>query len=98
MFCMDDMVSQNHMLRLIDRAVDWTFIYDLVGEKYCPDNRIPGMDPDMLIKILFISEPLQNEKHEADHQAVINMAGFSDTAFIQGMNMTAVHSKQSMIR
>ncbi len=56
------------------------------------------MDPDMLIKILFISEPLQNEKHEADHQAVINMAGFSDTAFIQGMNMTAVHSKQSMIR
>ena len=30
MFCMDDMVPQNHMLRLIDKAIDWDFIYDLV--------------------------------------------------------------------
>ena len=32
MFCMDDMVPQNHMLRLIDKAIDWDFIYDLVEE------------------------------------------------------------------
>ena len=54
MFCMDDMVPQNHMLRLIDKAIDWTFIYDLVEEKYCPDNGRPSMDPVMLIKIPFI--------------------------------------------
>lgn len=30
MFCMDDMGSQNHMLHLIDKAIDWTFIYALV--------------------------------------------------------------------
>lgn len=30
MFCMDDMVPQDHMLRLIDKAIDWSFIYDLV--------------------------------------------------------------------
>ena len=30
MFSMDDMVPQNHMLRLIDRAINWNFIYDLV--------------------------------------------------------------------
>ena len=41
MFCMDDM---NHMLRLIDKAIDWNFIYDLVEEKYCPDNGRPSMD------------------------------------------------------
>ncbi len=29
-FCMDDMVSKDHLLRLIDRAIDWSFIYDLV--------------------------------------------------------------------
>lgn len=51
MFCMDDMVPQNHMLRLIDKAIDWNFIYDLVEEKYCPDNGRPSMDPVMLIKI-----------------------------------------------
>ena len=30
MFCMDDMVPQDHLLRKIDRAIDWNFIYDLV--------------------------------------------------------------------
>ncbi len=54
MFCMDSMVPQDHMLRLIDKAIDWNFIYDLVEDKYCPDNGRPSMDPVMLIKIPFI--------------------------------------------
>lgn len=54
MFCMDEMVPQNHMLRLIDKAIDWNFIYDLVEETYCLDNGRPSIDPVMLIKIPFI--------------------------------------------
>lgn len=54
MFCMDDMVPKDHMLRLIDRAIDWNFIYDLVEDKYCLNNGRPSMDPVMLIKIPFI--------------------------------------------
>lgn len=54
MFSMDDMVPHDHMLRLIDKAIDWTFIYDLVEDKYCMDNGRPSMDPVMLIKIPFI--------------------------------------------
>ena len=54
MFCMDDMVPQNHMLRLIDKAINWEFIYDLVEEKYCLDNGRPSMDPVTLIKIPLI--------------------------------------------
>lgn len=53
-FCMDDMVPQDHMLRLIDKAISWNFIYDLVEDKYCADNGRPSMDPVMLIKIPFI--------------------------------------------
>ena len=34
MFCMDDLVPQDHLLRLIDQAIDWSFIYDLVIDKY----------------------------------------------------------------
>ena len=26
MFCMDDLVPQDHMMRLIDQAIDWSFI------------------------------------------------------------------------
>lgn len=54
MFSMDDMVPRDHMLRAIDKAINWNFIYDLVEEKYCADNGRPSMDPVMLIKIPFI--------------------------------------------
>lgn len=54
MFCMDDVVPPNHMLRLIDKAINWNFIYDLVEDKYCADNGRPSMDPVMLIKIPFV--------------------------------------------
>ena len=40
MFCMDDMIPQDHLLRKIDKAIDWNFIYDLVEDKYCADKRI----------------------------------------------------------
>lgn len=54
MFCMDDMVPQDHLLRIIDKAIDWNFIYDLVEDKYCSDNGRPSLDPVMLIKIPLI--------------------------------------------
>jgi transposase len=34
MVCIDDLVPRNHLLRLIDKAIDWTFIYDLVRDTY----------------------------------------------------------------
>ena len=53
-FCMDDLVPEDHLLRLIEDAINWDFIYDLVVEKYSPDWGRPSMDPVMLIKIPFI--------------------------------------------
>ncbi len=52
--CMDDLVPQNHLLKIIDKAIDWRFIYDLVEDKYSPDFGRPSMDPVVLIKIPFI--------------------------------------------
>ena len=52
--CMEDLVPQNHLLRIIDKAIDWRFIYDLVEDKYSPDFGRPSMDPVVLIKIPFI--------------------------------------------
>ena len=54
MFCMDDMVPQDHMLRKIDKAINWNFIYDLVIDRYCHDNGRPSLDPVILIKLVFI--------------------------------------------
>lgn len=53
-YCMDDLVPKDHLLRLIDKAIDWSFIYDLVEDKYSSDFGRPSMDPVMLIKLPFI--------------------------------------------
>ena len=62
MFCMDDMVPHDHLLRIIDKAIDWNFIYDLVEDKYCSDNGRPSIDPVVLIKLVLIQYLYRNEK------------------------------------
>lgn len=53
-FCIDDLVPQNHMLRDIDKSMDFSFIYDLVKDKYSEVNGRPSIDPVVLFKIAFI--------------------------------------------
>ena len=52
--CIDELVPQNHLLRKIERVIDWSFIYDLVKEKYSPDFGRSSIDPVILIKIVLI--------------------------------------------
>lgn len=52
--CIDDLVPQNHLLRIIDKAIDWSFIYDLVRDKYSCETGRPSIDPVTLIKIPLI--------------------------------------------
>ena len=52
---LDDLVPADHILRLIDDAIDFSFIYDEVEGLYASgrDGR-PGIDPVSLLKIIFI--------------------------------------------
>ncbi len=50
----EDLVPEDHILRKIDNAVDFSFIYELVEDKYCLDNGRPSVDPVTLIKIPII--------------------------------------------
>lgn len=54
MISLDQLVPQDHLLRKIDRYVDFDFIYDLVEEKYSAKTGRPGIDPVVLIKIPII--------------------------------------------
>ena len=51
---LDELVPQVHLVRKIDRAIDFSFIYDLVEDLYSEDNGRPSIDPVVLIKIVFI--------------------------------------------
>lgn len=51
---LEGMVPQDHLLRKIDRVVDFTHIYDLVEHLYCEDNGRPAVDPVILVKMVLI--------------------------------------------
>ena len=51
MVSLDMLVPEDHLLRKIDEHIDFSFIYDLVEEKYSLDNGRPSIDPVTLIKI-----------------------------------------------
>jgi len=54
MVSIEDMVPSNHLLRDIDKAISFDFIYDEVEELYCLDNGRPSIDPVVLFKIVLI--------------------------------------------
>ena len=51
---LDELVPKDHLVRKIDRAIDFSFIYDLVEDLYSEDNGRPSIDPVVLIKIALI--------------------------------------------
>ena len=50
----DELVPNDHLLRKIDRTIDFTFLHDLVKDFYCADNGRPALDPTLMFKLLFI--------------------------------------------
>lgn len=50
----EHLVPQEHLLRKIDAAIDFTHIYDFVEELYCKDNGRPSIDPVVLFKMVLI--------------------------------------------
>jgi len=50
----ESLVPANHLLRIIDAAVDFNEIYDMVEPLYCTDNGRPSVDPVVLFKMVII--------------------------------------------
>ena len=50
---LEELVPEYHLLRIIDKAIDFNFIYDEVENLYSDKGR-PGIDPVSLFKIVFI--------------------------------------------
>lgn len=54
MVTIEELVSNGHMLRKIDKYIDFSFIYDKVAPYYCLNNGRPGIDPVRFFKMLLI--------------------------------------------
>ena len=51
---LDELVPKDHLVRKIENAIDFSFVYELVRDVYCEDNGRPSVDPVVLIKIALI--------------------------------------------
>ncbi len=53
-FNIEEFVPNDHLLRKIDSAIDFTHIYDLVEDLCCADNGRPSVDPVIIFKMVLI--------------------------------------------
>ncbi|SCZ10753.1 transposase, partial [Alkaliphilus peptidifermentans] len=51
---LEELVKEDHLLRKIDKYIDFSFIYDEVEELYCHDNGRPSVDPVVLFKMTLL--------------------------------------------
>jgi len=80
----EDFVPQNHLLRKIEAAVDFSFIYDEMREYYCPNNGRPSTDPVQLVKYLLIGF-LYNINSEREIE--IEIQGSMPYRWFMGLNL-----------
>lgn len=50
----EDLVPEDHILRKIDKYIDFSFINDLCRPYYCENNGRPAIEPEIMFKMLFI--------------------------------------------
>ena len=51
---LDALVPKDHLLRKIDKVMDYEWLYERLEPYYCHDNGRPGTDPVVLIKMVLI--------------------------------------------
>lgn len=50
----EELVPQDHMLRKIDKYIDFSFINEICRPYYCEDNGRPAIEPEIMFKMLFL--------------------------------------------
>lgn len=51
---LENLVPENHLLRKIDKVIDFSFINEICEPYYCSDNGRPAIEPERLFRMLFI--------------------------------------------
>ena len=51
---LEGLVPQDHLLRRVEKVMDYEWLYERLSPYYCHDNGRPGTDPVVLIKMVLI--------------------------------------------
>ena len=53
-FRIEELVPDDHILRIIDKVVDFSFVRETVKECYCSDNGRPGINAELVVRMILI--------------------------------------------
>ena len=51
---LEALVPKEHLLRKIEKVMDYEWLYERLDSYYCRDNGRPGTDPVVLVKMVLI--------------------------------------------
>lgn len=69
-----DKIPDNHLLKRIDRAVDFGFINEILADSYCKDWGRPAKEPELMLKLLLLQYLYNLSDVKVIEEANINLA------------------------
>lgn len=67
-------IPEDHLLKRIERAVDFSFINELLEDSYCKNNGRPAKEPEMMMKLLFLQYIYNLSDEKVIEEAALNLA------------------------
>ena len=73
---MDALVLKNHLLRKVERVMDYEWLYERLEPYYCADNGRPGTDPVVLIKMVLLQHLYGIPSLRQTHQRIMDTISY----------------------
>jgi len=70
----DRIVPQDHLLRKINAVVDFSFVHDLVKDRYTPDFGRPAEDPEFMLRLCLLQYLYGDSDRQVIENARVNLA------------------------
>jgi transposase len=70
----DRIVPPDHLLRKINAVVDFSFVHDLVKDRYTPDFGRPAEDPGFMLRLCLLQYLYGDSDRQVEENARVNLA------------------------
>lgn len=67
-------IPEQHLLKRIEKAVDFSFVNDLLKDSYCVDFGRPAKEPELMLKLLILQYLYNLSDVKVIEEASLNLA------------------------
>src|SRR4030067_1619352 len=73
-YLFDRIVPVDHLLRKINQVVDFSFIHELVKDRYTPELGRPAEDPEFMLRLCLLQYIYEDSDRQVVENARLNLA------------------------